>query len=80
MKFMQDAAAREQREVDKAANDLMEELQHLGALAHEDGDDGPESPLDEPSVSIHRTGGRVSLRPCSVGGYECSCNHADDFM
>ena len=79
MKFMQDAAAREQREVNKVADDLMEELQNLDAPAHEDGDDSPESPRDDPSVSIQRTGGRVSLRPCGVGGYERNCNYADGF-
>jgi U3 small nucleolar RNA-associated protein 14 len=79
MKFMQDAAAREQREVNKAVDDLMEELQDLDAPAHEDGDDNPESPRDNPSVSIQRTGGRVSLRPCGVGGYECNCYYADSF-
>ena len=76
MKFMQDAAAREQKEVNKAVDDLMEQLQDSDAPAH--GDDGnPELPQDDPSVIIQRTGGRVSLRPSGVGGLKCNCNHTD---
>jgi U3 small nucleolar RNA-associated protein 14 len=80
MKFMQDAAAREQREVDKVVDGLMEEFLNLDAPAHGDEADSPELPRDDPSVSIQRTGGRVSLRPCGVGGLECNCNQADGFM
>jgi U3 small nucleolar RNA-associated protein 14 len=77
MKFMQDAAAREQKEVDKAVDDLMEQLQDSDAPAHGDEDGNPELPQDDPSVVIQRTGGRVSLRPSGVGGLKCTCNHTD---
>ena len=77
MKFMQDAAAREQMEVDKAVDDLMEELQDSDAPAHEEEGGNPESPQDDPSVIIQRTGGRVSLRPSGVGGLKCNCNRTD---
>jgi len=77
MKFMQDAAAREQREIDKAVDDLMEELRDSDAPAHEDEDGNPELPQDDPSVIIQRTGGRVSLRPSGVGGLEFNWNHTD---
>jgi U3 small nucleolar RNA-associated protein 14 len=68
MKFMQDAAARERREVQQKADDLMEELQNLDAPVHEDEVDGPKLPEDDSSVIIQRTGGRISLRPSGVGG------------
>ena len=74
MKFMQDAAAREQREVQQKADDLMEELQNLDAPAHEDEVDGPKLPEDDSSVIIQRTGGRISLRPSGVGGFGCDCD------
>ncbi len=77
MKFMQDAAAREQKEVDKAVDDLMEQLRDSDAPAHEDEGGNPELPQDDPSVIIQRTGGRVSLRPSGVGGLKCNCNHTD---
>ncbi|KAH9996496.1 Utp14 protein-domain-containing protein [Russula vinacea] len=64
MKFMQDAAAREQREVDQKVDDLMEELQDLDA--HEDEVDDPKLPEDDSSVTIQRIGGRVSLRPSGL--------------
>jgi U3 small nucleolar RNA-associated protein 14 len=69
MKFMQDAAAREQRGVQQKADDLMEELQNLDAPAHEDEVDGPKLPEDDSSVIIQRTGGRISLRPSGVGDF-----------
>lgn len=78
MKFMQDAAAREQREVDQKVDDLMEELQDLDA--HEDEVDDPKLPEDDSSVTIQRIGGRVSLRPSGVGGLGCDCDHTDRFM
>ena len=78
MKFMQDAAAREQREVDKMVDNLMDELQDSDVPAHEDEADSPELPQDDPSVTVQRTGGRISLRPCGVGGLECNCNHTAD--
>ena len=71
MKFMQDAAAREQREVQQKADDLMEELQDLDAPAHEDEVDSPKLPEDNSSVIVQRTGGRISLRPSGVGGFGC---------
>jgi U3 small nucleolar RNA-associated protein 14 len=71
MKFMQDAAAREQREVDQKVDDLMEELQELEAHTHEGEVDGPKLPEDDSSVIIQRIGGRVSLRPSGVGGLGC---------
>jgi U3 small nucleolar RNA-associated protein 14 len=76
MKFMQDAAAREQREVDQKVDDLMEELRDLDAPAHEDEVDGPKLPEEDSSVTIQRIGGRVSLRPSGVGGLGCDCDHA----
>ncbi|KAI0005548.1 Utp14 protein-domain-containing protein [Russula compacta] len=66
MKFMQDAAAREQREIDQKVDDLMEELQNLDAPAYEDEAVGPELPQDDCPVVIQRTGGRVSLRPSGL--------------
>jgi U3 small nucleolar RNA-associated protein 14 len=75
MKFMQDAAAREQREVDQKVDDLMEELQDLDAPAHVDEVDGPKLPEDDSYVTIQRMGGRVSLRPSGVGGFGCDCDH-----
>ena len=75
MKFMQDAAAREQREVHQKVDDLMEELQSLDAPAHEDEVDDPKLPEDDSSVIIQRTGGRISLRPSGVGGFGCDCDH-----
>jgi U3 small nucleolar RNA-associated protein 14 len=68
MKFMQDAAAREQREVDQKVDDLVEELQELDAPAHEDEVGGSKLPEDYSSVVIQRIGGRVSLRPSGVSG------------
>lgn len=76
MKFMQDAAAREQREVDQEVDGLMEELQNLDAPAHEDEAVGPELPQDDRPVVIQRTGGRVSLRPSGVGSLDRNCSHA----
>ena len=75
MKFMQDAAAREQREVQQKADDLMEELQNLDAPAHEGEVDGPKLPEDDSSVIIQRTGGRISLRPSGVCGFSCNSNY-----
>jgi len=75
MKFMQDAAAREQREVQQKVDDVMEELQDLDAPAHEDEVEGPKLPEDDSSVIIQRTGGRISLRPSGVGGFGCDCDH-----
>jgi U3 small nucleolar RNA-associated protein 14 len=75
MKFMKDAAAREQREVQQKVDDLMEELQNLDAPAHEDEADDPKLPEDDSSVIIQRTGGRISLRPSGVGGFGCDCDH-----
>jgi U3 small nucleolar RNA-associated protein 14 len=75
MKFMQDAAAREQREVQQKVDDVMEELQNLDAPAHEDEVDGPKLPEDDSPVIIQRTGGRISLRPSGVGGFGCDCDH-----
>ena len=75
MKFMQDAAAREQRELDQKVDDLMEELQDLDAPAHEDEVDGPKLLEEDSSVSIQRMGGRVSLRPTGVGGFGWDCDH-----
>jgi U3 small nucleolar RNA-associated protein 14 len=61
MKFMQDAAAREQREVDQQVDELIDEIQ--------DSDSAPRDELtqDDPAVTSQRTGGRVSLRPSGVG-------------
>jgi U3 small nucleolar RNA-associated protein 14 len=71
MKFMQEAVAREQREVEQKVDELMEEFLNLDAPAHEGEDDGPKLPEDDPSVTIQRTGGRVSLRPSGVRGFGC---------
>jgi U3 small nucleolar RNA-associated protein 14 len=80
MKFMKDAAVREQREVSQKVDDLMEELQDSDAPAHEDEVDDLKLPEDDPSVTIQRIGGRVSLRPSDVGGLGCDCDHTDRFM
>lgn len=66
MKFMRDAAAREQREVDRQADDFAREI---GAL--EDGSDAEEGEgaRGEPSAStLERTGGRMSFRPGPLVG------------
>ena len=75
MKFMLDAAAREQREVQQKADDLMDELQKLDAPVHGDEVDGSKLPEDDSSVIVERTGGRISLRPSGVGGFGCDCDH-----
>ena len=75
MKFMQDAAAREQREVNQQVEDLMEDLLDLDAPAHEDATDGPEVPQDDHNVTVQRTGGRISLRPSGVGCSNHDCDH-----
>ncbi|KAI0307649.1 small-subunit processome [Multifurca ochricompacta] len=66
MKFMQDSAAREKREVDQQVDNLMKELQNSDAPVHEDEFDGRDVPQDDPTVTVQRTGGRVSLRPSSL--------------
>jgi U3 small nucleolar RNA-associated protein 14 len=75
MKFMQDAAAREQREVDQQVEDLMKDLQDLDAPANEDAIDGHELSQDDPNVIVQRTGGRISLRPSCVGCLNRQCDH-----
>jgi U3 small nucleolar RNA-associated protein 14 len=67
MKFMQDAAAREQREVNQQVNDLISEIQDLDSAPLEDGVDGHESTQEDHAVIVQRTGGRISLRPSGVG-------------
>jgi len=67
MKFMQDAAARGQREVDQTVDDFMKELQDLDAPINEGDEADLKLPQEDPSVIIQRTGGRVSLRPSGVG-------------
>ena len=71
MKFMQDAAALEKREVQQKVDDQMEELQDLDAPAREDEVDGPKLPEGDSSVIIQRMGGRISVRPSGVGGFGC---------
>jgi U3 small nucleolar RNA-associated protein 14 len=66
MKFMQEAAAREQREVDQQVEDLMKDLQDQDAPPRGDAIDGHELSQDYPNVTIQRTGGRISLRPSGV--------------
>ncbi len=79
MKFMQEAAAREQREVEQKVDDLMEELENSDAPAHEDEDEGPKLPEYDSSVTIQRTGGRVSLRPSGVNDFGCDCDYTLTF-
>ena len=74
MKFMQDAAAREQREVDQQVDDLISEIQDLDSAPRED---GHEPTQEDPAVIFQRTGGRISLRPSGVGALNCE---ADDTL
>lgn len=67
MKFMQDAAAREQREVNQQVDDLMDEIEDLDSTPREDGVDDHELTQDDPTVTFERIGGRISLRPSGVG-------------
>ncbi len=67
MKFMQDAAAREQREVNQQVDDLINEIEDLDSAPREDGVGGHELTQEDPAVTFQRTGGRVSLRPSGVG-------------
>ena len=71
MKFMQDAAAREQREVDQQVDDLISEIQDLDNAPREDGADGREPTQEDPAVTFQRMGGRISLRPSGVGVLNC---------
>lgn len=66
MKFMQDAAAREQREVNQQVDDLISEIQDLDGASRENGVDGHELSQDDPTVTFQRTGGRVSIRPSGL--------------
>ena len=67
MKFMQDAAAREQREVNQQVDDLISEIQDLDGAPLEDGVDDHEPTQEDSAVTFQRTGGRISLRPSGVG-------------
>ena len=67
MKFMLDAAAREQREVIQQVDDLIDEIQDSDSAPREDEIDGHEPTQDDLAVISQRTGGRVSLRPSGVG-------------
>ena len=61
MKFMRDAAAREQREVDRQADDFAREIGALGGDSDDEGDTGNgEEPV---SSTFERVGGRMSFRP-----------------
>ncbi|KAI0271451.1 Utp14 protein-domain-containing protein [Gloeopeniophorella convolvens] len=64
MKFMQDAAVREQREVDRQVNDFMQELQDIEDAG--DGVDSAEASHGDPTVAVERVGGRLSFRPSGV--------------
>ncbi|KAI9445374.1 Utp14-domain-containing protein [Lactarius indigo] len=66
MKFMQDAAAREQREVNQQVDDLINEIEDLDSAPHDDEIDGHELTQEGPTVTLQRTGGRISLRPSSL--------------
>ncbi|KAF8273841.1 Utp14 protein-domain-containing protein [Lactarius quietus] len=66
MKFMQDAAAREQREVNQQMDDLISEIQDLDSAPHEDGVDGREPTQEDHAVTFQRMGGRISLRPSGL--------------
>jgi U3 small nucleolar RNA-associated protein 14 len=74
MKFMQDAATREQREVDQQVDDLISEIQDLDDAPREDGADGHEPTQEDPAVTFQRTGGRISLRPSGVGALNCEAH------
>ncbi|KAH8991945.1 Utp14-domain-containing protein [Lactarius akahatsu] len=63
MKFMQDAAAREQREVNQQVDDLMNEVEDLDNTPRDDEIDGHGLTQEDPTVTFQRTGGRISLRP-----------------
>ena len=67
MKFMQDAAAREQREVNQQVDDLINEIQDSDSATREDGADDHEQTQDDPAVTCERTGGRAFFRPSGVG-------------
>ncbi|KAH9049529.1 Utp14-domain-containing protein [Lactarius hengduanensis] len=66
MKFMQDAAAREQREVNQQVDDLMNEVEDLDNTPRDDEIDGHELTQEDPTVTFQRTGGRISLRPSGL--------------
>ncbi|KAI9454907.1 Utp14-domain-containing protein [Lactarius psammicola] len=66
MKFMQDAAAREQREVNQQVDYLIDEIEDLDNAPREDGVDGHELSQDDPTVTFQRMGGRISLRPSGL--------------
>ncbi|KZV71015.1 Utp14-domain-containing protein [Peniophora sp. CONT] len=61
MKFMRDAAAREQREVDRQADDFAREI---GAVeGGSDEEDGEGAHAEPSSNTFERVGGRMSFRP-----------------
>ncbi|VDC05781.1 unnamed protein product [Peniophora sp. CBMAI 1063] len=60
MKFMRDAAAREQREVERQADDFAREIGALEGGSDEDGEGGVE---EHSSNMFERIGGRMSFRP-----------------
>jgi U3 small nucleolar RNA-associated protein 14 len=74
MKFMQDAAAREQREVNQQVDDLISEIQDLDSAPCEDGTDGHEPTQEDLAVTSQRMGGRISLRPSGVGALNCEAH------
>jgi U3 small nucleolar RNA-associated protein 14 len=74
MKFMQDAAAREQREINQQVDDLISEIQDLDGSPREGGADGHEPTQDDPAVTSQRMGGRISLRPSGVGALNCEAH------
>ncbi|KAH9056940.1 Utp14-domain-containing protein [Lactarius vividus] len=65
MKFMQEAAAREQQEANQQVDDLMNEVEYLDNTPRDDEIDGHET-QEDPIVTFQRTGGRISLRPSGL--------------
>jgi U3 small nucleolar RNA-associated protein 14 len=62
MKFMRDAAAREQREVDQQVDNIMQGLEEAGSGSENGGDAGM-TEHDPNAPSAERVGGRMSFRP-----------------
>ncbi|TDL26360.1 Utp14-domain-containing protein [Rickenella mellea] len=65
MKFMKDAAARQDQQVDKDIDDFRREM---GVIEDNDGDDATEEERDEANVAVQRVGGRVTFRPGATVG------------
>ncbi|KAI0050580.1 Utp14-domain-containing protein [Auriscalpium vulgare] len=63
MKFMRDAAAREQLEVDRQVDDFVKEMGGVGGVGDDDEDGEASTSQDASGVLIQRVGGRVSFRP-----------------